>query len=1298
MKKIFAFVLASLMVLSLVPASAFAAISVDTPCPTIHTVANCDAVIIGSQEADCANPGYTRFQCTKCGEQFLGNIVAAGGHKWVLDEDHKNTKIPACTEGKDGFGHYDCSVCGEAKEEAIPLAKLHDLVFVSGVGCEAAYVCTVCEGTFNSKGGEVGEHAGWELKEVVTEPTAKTNGLAIFVCTAKNCGATKEVTINAQCDCKNDYKSQAAFYNAYAAGKLVLKTKPSKVTCTAAGKYAIYACVDCGAFIRWKTNDSKKSTDLPEAILNEDGQVTGIKNGKFEFVAKNDKATYEIKKLGHSYVADNDKDHPKQVTDACNYSKYCKNCKKYIAQDGHTWFEINSTAATCETYGITYKVCQVCGQNKNEVKDPLGHDLATEVYPSTCGTYGYTITYCKNDTKCTYTKPASGANYYDFATGKVYADVTVDHDAKSSTAKVVRPIVSIVPLTELKGSHTFTTTQIIGGQANCASGLVVMQTCKDCNYVTYTQIAPKGHTFGETTTIEATCTSSGSIMKTCKVCNYLDIIVLPKLTAHKYVQIDLQYNCAGEFFQAPDGRYYHGISTMACAFGCAGTEVKNYIDPVGASSAKIWFESFEDATKYHGATLTLVAGSYRAPSCTSAGYGIYVCGTCGQSVYVTTPAVGHMPTLTPEGKPVVIPGKDATCTESGLKAYSLCATCNSPIVLNEKGEYVSVTTAQLVTNPHSATLVPVVVTSCDGVNSVTYYKCSVDGCGKFFADAEAKTPVAKLPADKAHTWKVLYSGVVLNCNNDGYPEIRYCATCKTLEKTQYAEFLKDGKVVVDVYGSVETWNVEEYAIPTVISYVNGAYNKAADKVAKYSHGEAKNCPAEWAGLIMNHEAYSNAADCDEEYGYVGHLCLICGYEYITDFVTAAGGHYNIYGEKLEESCANYVAVKDRTCINCNKTIGVAAELHNVVKGETIAPTCSTEGYTYSYCKNEGCTWVQVSDAKPAVKPADYHKNTKNLKVGGVEADYATVGNSYTYCPVCLEVIKVQKETKLDEAGLEIQLSTDTDSYIPGSKVYVTVTLNSLKGVDVWGVNFPITYDPAVFKYVGYTFNTAAGAFQTFTVNAVQSYKTFDYYGSLFTKGDFTDAGVVVVAASADDEIAIKGAQTLATFEFEVINYSGTETEATFAVESKSVLTGVELGAEYVSAVGGYLVDESKATVKTYAADVVDGMGKTVPTNAIDSLGNKANYATVNVAGFLDLDGKNGITMADAHLLYALIYNNEYDVLADADFDGKITAYDLNVLYSILVGQITVEDYLNPPQTVVEAAENGQIPQSWWKNN
>ena len=73
MKKIFAFVLASLMVLSLVPASAFAAISVDTPCPTIHTVANCDAVIIGSQEADCANPGYTRFQCTKCGEQFLGN-------------------------------------------------------------------------------------------------------------------------------------------------------------------------------------------------------------------------------------------------------------------------------------------------------------------------------------------------------------------------------------------------------------------------------------------------------------------------------------------------------------------------------------------------------------------------------------------------------------------------------------------------------------------------------------------------------------------------------------------------------------------------------------------------------------------------------------------------------------------------------------------------------------------------------------------------------------------------------------------------------------------------------------------------------------------------------------------------------------------------------------------------------------------------------------------------------------------------------------------------------------------------
>ena len=1292
MKKIFAFVLASLMVLSLVPASAFAAISVDTPCPTIHTVANCNAVIIDSQEADCANPGWTRFQCTKCGEQFLGNIVAAGGHKWVLDEDHKNTNIPACTEGKDGFGHYECSVCGEEKEEEIPLAELHDLVYVTGVGCEATYTCTVCKGTFNSKGGAVGEHEDWEFTEVITEPTAKTTGLALFTCTAKKCGATKEVVINAQCDCKKDYTSQAAFYNAYAAGKLELVRNSKNPTCTSAGSYAFYACVDCGATVRWTVSDKTKATELPEAVYNADGQVTGIKNGKFEWL-KNEKANYEIKKLNHSYVADTDKDHPVQVVDKCNYNKYCKTCKKYIAQDGHTWYNVQETKATCETYGILYKVCQVCGANKNDVTYPLGHDIGTYTYESTCGTYGYTITYCKNDTKCTYAKPASGTNYYDYATGKVYADVTVDHDNKSSTAKVVRPIISIVPLTELKGSHTFTTTQIIGGtQANCASGLVVMQQCKDCNYVTYTQIAPKGHTYGETTTVEATCTSNGSIMKTCEVCGYVDIIILPKLTTHKYVEIGIEYNCSNDLTQlyvGPDGRYYHGIRTMACEFGCAGTEVKSYIDAYNSSSAKVWFESIEEANSYHGAgNLTLVTGSYRAPSCTSAGYGVYLCSKCAKTVYITTPAVGHIPTMNADG-PIVIAGKPATCTETGLASYSLCATCNGMITLNEKGEYVSITAAQLVTNPHSATLVEATIYSCDG-KPVTYYKCSVEGCGKTFADAAATTPI-DVTDTEAHTWKILYSGVVLNCNNDGYPEIRYCATCKTLEKTQYAEFLKDGKVVVDKY-TFESWTVEEYAIPTVINYVNGAYNASADKIAKYSHGEATNCPTEWAGKLMNHEAYSNTANCDDEYGYVGHLCSMCGYEYITDFVTAAGGHYNVAGEKLEESCANYIAVKDRTCINCNQVIGNAAELHNVVLGETVAPTCSTEGYTFNYCKNEGCTWVQVINPTPAVEPATYHKNAANLVVGGTLADYATVGNSYTYCPVCLEVIKVQKETKVDEAGLEIYLSADAETYIPGATVKVTVTLDSLKGVDVWGVNFPVTYDPAVFKYVGYAFNTAESAFQTFNVNAVQAYKTFDQWGTVFTKGDLGDVGVVVVAASADDEVEIKGEQTLVTLEFEVVNYTGSEAETEFAVEPSTVVTGLEKG-EYVSAYSAYVVDYSKSVTKTYAADVVDGLGKSVNVNYLGS-----NTAVVTVAGFLDLDGKNGITMADAHALYALIYNNEYDVMADADFDGKITAYDLNVLYSILVGQITVEDYLNPPESVIEASENGTLPQSWWKQN
>ena len=106
------------------------------------------------------------------------------------------------------------------------------------------------------------------------------------------------------------------------------------------------------------------------------------------------------------------------------------------------------------------------------------------------------------------------------------------------------------------------------------------------------------------------------------------------------------------------------------------------------------------------------------------------------------------------------------------------------------------------------------------------------------------------------------------------------------------------------------------------------------------------------------------------------------------------------------------------------------------------------------------------------------------------------------------------------------------------------------------------------------------------------------------------------------------------------------------------------------------------TTKTIDVEVINASGKPVA-----ALYNKSNEsAPVDIAAFLDLDGKAGITLADAYELYYLIYNNEYDVKADANFDGKVNGQDLSILYAVYTGVITVEQ-LGAPDAV--------LPEGWY---
>lgn len=1418
MKKIFAFILASIMVLSLVPASAFAAITKDEPCPDVHTVANCKYSVLKTQDATCEENGYTIFKCNKCGEQFIGNVIAGGEHVWVSDPDLADEDVtPNCKKPYE-VDHDDddetddivvvgelnqiCSECGATRLHYVTEAEYHaeNGVWVSGVGCEAIYECPVCEEQFNVNGGEVGEHEGWELVEVLSEPVysagKKTSGLALFACTNEDCKATKKVEILAECDCSSIVKNQVNFYKLVLAGRVV-KTKNAKnPTCDKDGNYALYKCTDCNTVYRWETDNVWKPTTEPELAVNENGseyvkggsfkKITDTSTGSSKYASKITTSGgkgagnsgygskfYTIKAPGHQID-----DSIPVIDNGCAGLIYtCKLCKEQFTKDGHSWYETLVLLPTCETYGITYKSCTACGKTESKVTDPLGHNIQTFSYPSTCGSYGYTITYCKNAgvqkykeagqpdknvPKCEYTNMTLGIGddtddheqfgYTDPKTGIYYNDVRV--------GKKLYPIIAITPNTTLAGDHKMSTVTIIGGgnDTNCSTSYVVVEQCADCQFINYRQVAGKGHNLKVVSKVDATCAAPGMIRSECTNdgCTYEDVAIIPQLTTHVTKLTIISYNCAAsttavytvvcnnalkvraqpttesevlgsltngtviqpkqimtvgeyqwyqievsagvlgwvrgdyvtvatstsQFFYNPaDGHYYHGYGVEACACGyITGKTV--YIDKVGATTSNVWFDTLEDAKVYHGEGLTLTT-NVRPSSCDVDGYAIYKCSKCGISVYVLDEADGHVPTG------VVVPGKVPTCTAPGLKEYYTCAKCYVSIIKNDKGEWVKVTANELVLNPHTNPqyLEEVKVYACDEKSYVSYWKCTAPDangkeCGKIFADKECTKPVDKIPEGGIHNWRVLYEGVTLTCNNDGYPSIRYCATCKTLERVQFAEALdEDGKVVVvefDPAARAENntapenchvsdydfylvkKDVEEYEIPLYINYVNGIIDVTAYKVPKISHGEAqvkdKNDNkhdiykgTEWYG-IFDHEAYKSALVCGESYGYTGHQCELCGYEYINGFDSAVEGHVNVYGEVIEATCENYAKYPERRCVVCGQMVGADASIHNMATDEDefieVEASCISEGYVFTYCTNEGCTFVDVVSTTPIIPAKEYHKDTDNL-TSSKPQDYAHNGDVIWTCNACGEVVKVDtaKDYKLP-AGFEIYPSVEYSKYAVGSYVDVVVTLDSLKGVDVWAFNFTVQYTADFVEFVGAKTTSETG------FNAIAHKETMIVEDVLDADGDNNTTekieiptGCINVLVDSKAGVEIKGEQELMVLTFKVVSE--------------------------LKAANPYLPAPESIGFMVYDAEAVAPNGKDVKVNALGANATKQ----FKVTEIFDLNNDGETTIADAYELYALIELGGYNVLGDVNGNGINDAFDLNELYLYIIGAKSAEEVL-----------------------
>lgn len=173
------------------------------------------------KEVTCEEDGYTGdTYCKDCGQLISkGAVVRATGHSW---NSGKVTEAATCK--KEGSKTYTCSICGDAKTEAIP-KKDHT----------------------------------WDKGKVTKKATCTEDGLKVYTC--KNCGETKEEILNATGHQHTEVRNE------------------KKATCTEDGYSGDVYCTDCGELIKKgsateKADHNWKVTSEEKATCEKDGSKT----------------------------------------------------------------------------------------------------------------------------------------------------------------------------------------------------------------------------------------------------------------------------------------------------------------------------------------------------------------------------------------------------------------------------------------------------------------------------------------------------------------------------------------------------------------------------------------------------------------------------------------------------------------------------------------------------------------------------------------------------------------------------------------------------------------------------------------------------------------------------------------------------------------------------------------------------------------------------------------------------------------------------------------------------------------
>ncbi len=180
-------------------------------------------------------------------------------------------------------------------------------------------------------------------------------------------------------------------------------------------------------------------------------------------------------------------------------------------------------------------------------------------------------------------------------------------------------------------------------------------------------------------------------------------------------------------------------SSITTAATCETAGVRTYVCDCGDS----YTESIAALGHSYNSVVT-------DPTCTAGGYTTYTCATCGDSYQDNqTSATGH--------SAEAVPGKAATCTETGLTDGSVCSVCNEVLTAQE----------EIPALGHTAEAVPGKAATCTETGLTDGSVCSV--CN------EVLTAQEEIPA-LGHTAEAV-PGKAATCTEAGLTDGSVCSVC-----------------------------------------------------------------------------------------------------------------------------------------------------------------------------------------------------------------------------------------------------------------------------------------------------------------------------------------------------------------------------------------------------------------------------------------------------------------------------------------------------------------------------------------